>query len=150
MIKHVRTLQIRHVDAGSCNGCEQELIALTNRYYDMQKHGIDIVASPRHADALLVTGPITDTMARAVEKVWDAIPRPSIRIAFGDCSSGCGPFGEAYASRAGLDNPDIEILGCPPNPAQALWVIKKWMDAHRINGRRYEKIESGRGQREPT
>ena len=80
MAKRIRTLQVRHVDAGSCNGCEQEITALTGRDYDIQRIGLDIVASPRHADALLVTGPVVDTMFRSVERVWEAIPAAKIRL----------------------------------------------------------------------
>lgn len=122
-----RSLQIRHVDAGSCNGCEQELTALTSPVYDIQQFGIDIVASPRHADALLVTGPLSDTMVRPVERVWDAIPKPKIRIAFGDCAAGCGVFEDSYGTHGGLSDADIVIHGCPPEPGMALKTIRQWM-----------------------
>ncbi len=118
---------MRHVDAGSCNGCEQELTALTGKDYDIQHYGVDFVASPRHADAMLVTGPVTDTMVGAVERVYEAIMPPKFRIAFGDCAAGCGVFQNTYASHGGLRNPDLTILGCPPDPAQALARLREWM-----------------------
>ncbi len=137
MAKAIRSLQIRHVDAGSCNGCEQELTALTGRDYDIQRYGIDIVASPRHADSMIVTGPVTDTMALPLEKVWEAIPKPKVRIAFGDCAIGCGVFQKAYASHGGLAESDIEIPGCPPAPATALHLLIDWMTSHKRNGLTY-------------
>ncbi len=137
MAKAIRSLQIRHVDAGSCNGCEQELTALTGPDYDIQHYGLDIVASPRHADSLLVTGPVTDTMALPLERVWEAIPKPRLRIAFGDCAIGCGVFQQAYASNGGLLNPDIEIPGCPPEPGTALRILRDWMTTHHRDGKIY-------------
>ena len=127
--RKTRSLQIRHVDAGSCNGCEQELTALTSRAYDIQQFGLDIVASPRHADVLLMTGPLTDTMLAPVTKVWEAISRPKIRIAFGDCAAGCGMFQAAYASHGGLKEADAVILGCPPEPDAALQILLHWIQA---------------------
>ncbi len=126
MAKSLRSLTIRHVDAGSCNGCEQELTALTGRDYDLQHWGLDLVASPRHADAMVVTGPVVDTMATPVARVWEAIPRPKVRIAFGDCALGCGVFQHAYASHGGLDQATIRIPGCPPEPGAALQAIRHW------------------------
>ncbi len=134
MAKTIRSLQIRHVDAGSCNGCEQELTALTGPDYDIQQYGLDIVASPRHADVLLVTGPVTDTMARSVERVWDAIPPPRIRMSFGDCAIGCGVFQHAYASHGGLTDSDIAVPGCPPVPDQTLNIIRGWLAKHLRQG----------------
>ncbi len=127
MFHRKRTLQIRHVDAGSCNGCEQELTALTSSAYDWQQFGIDIVASPRHADALLVTGPVSDTMVRSVAQVFTAIASPKIRIAFGDCAAGCGVFGSAYAVSGQLPQPDLVIRGCPPEPEKSLAELRQWM-----------------------
>lgn len=119
-----RSLQLRHVDAGSCNACEQELAALLGKDYDVQKYGIDFVASPRHADALVVTGPVTDTMKTALTKVWEAVPRPRQLVAVGDCAAGCGVCQGAYASHggvaSGLQSPDLVIHGCPPNPSHIL------------------------------
>ncbi|MDA8194306.1 MAG: oxidoreductase [Thermaerobacter sp.] len=124
-MSHTRkSLQIRHVDAGSCNGCEQELTALTSRAYDLQRYGLDLVASPRHADALLVTGPVTDTMAAALSKVWDAVPNPKILIALGDCARGCGVFQAAYASHGGVKGAQLQIPGCPPEPGPILAALK--------------------------
>ncbi len=140
MSKSIRALQIRHVDAGSCNGCEQELTALTSGYYDIQRHGIDLVASPRHADALLVTGPVTDTMALAVKKVWEAIPSPKLRIAFGACALGCGVFQNGYASEGGVKEADLEIPGCPPEPERALAILRDWMRTHRSGQKAYSEI----------
>lgn len=134
MAKTQRSLQIRHVDGGSCNGCEQELTALTGPDYDLQQYGLDIVASPRHADALLVTGPVTDTMATAVEHVWDAVAAPKLRIAFGDCAAGCGVFQRAYASHGGLDHPDLVIPGCPPDPKAVIQVLRQWLKANALPG----------------
>jgi Ni,Fe-hydrogenase III small subunit len=122
-----RVLQIRHVDAGSCNGCEQELTACTGPAYDWQHLGLDLVASPRHADALLVTGPMSDTMARPLNHVYSAIPQPKIVIAFGDCAAGCGVFQHAYGVRGGLDTADLTIPGCPPEPVQAIKALRTWM-----------------------
>ncbi|MCL6562483.1 MAG: oxidoreductase [Firmicutes bacterium] len=127
MVKAVRSLTIRHVDAGSCNGCEQELTALTGPDYDLQRYGLDIVASPRHADALLVTGPVTDTMFLPMLRVWEAIPAPKVAIAFGDCAAGCGAFQHCYASHQGLAAADIVVRGCPPEPGEALEVLRRWL-----------------------
>lgn len=127
MAKIQRSLQIRHVDAGSCNGCEQELTALTGPNYDLQQFGLDIVASPRHADALLVTGPVTDTMVTPTERVWAAVPAPKIRIACGDCAAGSGVFQHAYASHGGLDNPTLIVPGCPPEPKAIIEAIRQWI-----------------------
>ena len=126
MGKPIKALQLRHVDAGSCNGCEQELTALGNRFYDMQHVGIDVVASPRHADGLIVTGPVTDTMKRPLTQDWDAVPEPKWLIALGDCAAGCGVFHDAYACHggvAGIRTPDLVIPGCPPKPQDILQQI---------------------------
>ena len=90
-----RWLAVRHVDAGSCNGCEHELGAVSNPYHDLQRHGIDIVASPRHADVLLVTGPVTTRMAGPLQTAYDAMPEPRIVAALGDCALGCNVLGDA-------------------------------------------------------
>jgi Ni,Fe-hydrogenase III small subunit len=116
-----RSLTLRHVDAGSCNGCEQELTAVTGADYDLQRFGLDLVASPRHADVLIVTGPVTDTMRRPLDRDWQAVPEPKRLVALGDCAAGCGVFQTAYASHGGvaaaLGRPDAVIPGCPPDPA---------------------------------
>lgn len=132
MGRHSRSLQCRHLDAGSCNGCEQELNALTGSLYDMQRVGLDIVASPRHADALIVTGPVSDTMMAPLKAVWAALPRPKRLVALGDCAAGCGVFQGAYATRGGVEDslrqPDFVIRGCPPRPAEILEGLTAVMD----------------------
>lgn len=115
------SLAIRHVDAGSCNGCEQELAATMNPFYDLGRYGLDVVASPRHADVLLVTGAITTRMAGPLRAAYDAMPEPRIVAALGDCAMGCGLLG-ASAELAGpleaIVPVDLRIPGCPPAPAE--------------------------------
>jgi Ni,Fe-hydrogenase III small subunit len=112
-------LAIREVDAGSCNGCEVEVNSLSNPIYDLERFGIRIVASPRHADMLLVTGPVTKNMLPALMKTYRATPAPKLVVAMGTCAiSGC-PFGGSYASGMGVSEVipvDIFIPGCPPHP----------------------------------
>ncbi len=118
-----RTLCIRQVDAGSCNGCELELHALNNPYYNLEGMGIRFVASPRHADLLLVTGPVSVNMKEALRRTWDAIPDPKRVIAVGDCAACGGIFGKSYASRGSVAEilpVDLTIPGCPPAPAAVL------------------------------
>lgn len=117
-----RSLAIREVDAGSCNGCELEIVALNNPIYDLERFGIQFVASPRHADMLLVTGPVTRNMELALLKTYQAMPEPRIVVAVGACGISGGIFGKNYASLGGVDNVlpvDVYIPGCPPRP-QAL------------------------------
>ena len=117
-----RSLSIREVDAGSCNGCEVEIVALNNPIYDIERFGIHFVASPRHADMLLVTGPVTRNMELALLKTYQAMPEPRIVVAVGACGISGGIFGKNYASLGGVDNvvpADVYIPGCPPRP-QAL------------------------------
>jgi len=117
-----RSLAIRQVDAGSCNGCELEIVALNNPVYDLERFGIQFVASPRHADMLLVTGPVTRNMELALLKTYQAMPEPKIVVAVGACGISGGIFGKNYASIGGVDNVvpvDVYIPGCPPRP-QAL------------------------------
>jgi Ni,Fe-hydrogenase III small subunit/formate hydrogenlyase subunit 6/NADH:ubiquinone oxidoreductase subunit I len=117
-----RSLAIREVDAGSCNGCEIEIVALNNPVYDIERFGIQFVASPRHADMLLVTGPVTRNMELALLKTYQAMPEPKIVVAVGACGISGGIFGKSYASLGGVDNVvpvDVYIPGCPPRP-QAL------------------------------
>ena len=112
-----RSLHIREVDAGSCNGCEIEITALSNPIYDVERFGIHFVASPRHADMLLVTGPVTRNMAIALEQTYDATPGPKPVIAVGACGISGGRFGQSYASSGGVDIVipfDVYIPGCPP------------------------------------
>jgi Ni,Fe-hydrogenase III small subunit len=114
------SLALRHVDAGSCNGCEHELTAAANPYYDLQQYGLNVVASPRHADVLLVTGAITKRMEPALRTAYEAMPEPRLVAALGDCAIGC----DVLASFAELAGPldsllpvDLRIPGCPPTPA---------------------------------
>lgn len=118
-----RSMAIRHVDAGSCNGCELEMQALTNPYYNIEGHGIHFTASPRHADLLLVTGPVSRNMAVALRRTYDAMPNPRLVIAIGDCGCSGGIFGETYATCGPVSNVipvDALIAGCPPSPIALL------------------------------
>lgn len=114
-----RSLAIRHVDAGSCNACEHELNATAAPQYDLQRFGLGIVASPRHADVLLVTGPVTSRMAGPLRAAYEAMPEPRLVAALGDCALGCGVLGAAAELAGPLDTllpVDIRIPGCPPVP----------------------------------
>ena len=114
-----RALVIRHVDAGSCNGCELELHALNNPYYNLEGYGIKFVASPRHADLLMVTGPVSRNMELALKRTYDATPDPKLVLAVGDCGCDGGIFGESYASCGRVSNVipvDVAVPGCPPTP----------------------------------
>ena len=118
-----RALTIREVDAGSCNGCELEIHALNNPYYNIEGLGIKFVASPRHADMLLVTGPVSRNMAVALERTWQATPAPKLVVAVGDCGCTGGIFGESYASCGKVANVipvDVAVPGCPPPPLDLL------------------------------
>ena len=118
-----RALTIREVDAGSCNGCELEIHALNNPYYNIEGLGIKFVASPRHADMLLVTGPVSRHMAVALERTWRATPAPKLVVAVGDCGCTGGIFGESYASCGKVANVipvDVAVPGCPPPPLDLL------------------------------
>ena len=121
-----RALAIRHVDAGSCNGCELEIHALGNPYYNIEGLGIRFVASPRHADLLLVTGPVSRNMEEALRRTYDATPGPKLVVAVGDCGCDGGIFGENYASRGRVANVipvDVAVPGCPPAPAAIMQAI---------------------------
>jgi Ni,Fe-hydrogenase III small subunit len=118
-----RSLSIREVDAGSCNGCELEIHALGNAYYDLERFGLRFVASPRHADVLLVTGPVTKNMRMALERTYDATPNPKWVIAVGDCARDGGCFAGSYAVVGGVSAVvpvDLHIPGCPPPPLEIL------------------------------
>ena len=118
-----RALAIRHVDAGSCNGCELEIHALDNPYYNLEGLGIRFVASPRHADLLLVTGPVSRNMELALARTYEATPSPKLVVAVGDCGRDGGIFGESYASCGGVASVipvDLTVPGCPPVPIEIL------------------------------
>jgi Ni,Fe-hydrogenase III small subunit len=121
-----RALCIRHVDAGSCNGCELEIHALNNPIYNIEGLGIRFVASPRHADLLLVTGPVSRHMEIALRTTYDATPDPKLVVAVGDCGCTGGIFGEGYATRGRIANVipvDAAVAGCPPSPTRILAAI---------------------------
>src|SRR2546422_5453159 len=118
-----RSLSIREVDAGSCNGCELEIHALNNAFYDLERFGLHFVASPRHADVLLVTGPVTRNMREALERTYNATPDPKWVVAVGDCAVDGGIFSGSYAVVGGVSGVvpvDLHIRGCPPQPTQLL------------------------------
>ena len=128
-----RSLHIREVDAGSCNGCELEIGALNNPYYDIESFGMHFVASPRHADCLLVTGPVTRNMADPLKRTYDATPAPKIVVAIGDCAHDCGVFAGGY----GVVGPvsailpvDAVVQGCPPAPREILLGIFAALEKH--------------------
>ncbi|MBI4383453.1 MAG: NADH-quinone oxidoreductase subunit NuoB [Nitrospinae bacterium] len=117
------SLAIRQVDAGSCNGCELEIHALNNPYYDIERFGIHFVASPRHADMLLVTGPVSRNMETALRMTYDAVPNPKLVVAAGDCAVRGGEFGCSYALSGKVANVipvDVAVQGCPPTPADLI------------------------------
>jgi Ni,Fe-hydrogenase III small subunit len=118
-----RSLAIRQVDAGSCNGCELEIHALANAFYDLERFGLRFVASPRHADVLLVTGPVTKNMRQALERTFNATPDPKWVVAVGACARDGGIFKGSYACVGGVSDVvpvDLHIKGCPPTPAELL------------------------------
>ena len=122
-VKLGRSLSIRQVDAGSCNGCELEIHALNNAFYDLERLGLHFVASPRHADVLMVTGPVTKNMREALQRTYNATPDPKWVIAVGACAVDGGPFAGSYAVEGGVKDVvpvDLHIPGCPPNPRQLL------------------------------
>jgi len=123
-----QSLAIREVDTGSCNACEMEMNALTNPVYDVERFGIHIAASPRHADALVVTGPVTSNMERALKDVHKQTPDPKLVIALGDCAINCGVFKGSYAVTGPVDRHipvDVRIPGCPPRPAEILQALQE-------------------------
>ena len=131
-----RALSIRHIDAGSCNGCELEIGALANPYYNIEGLGIRFVASPRHADLLLVTGPVSRHMREALRRTYDATPDPKLVVALGDCACTGGIFGESYASCGKVSNVipvDATVPGCPPPPVEILRAILGVVAARRAS-----------------
>jgi Ni,Fe-hydrogenase III small subunit len=118
-----RSLSIRQVDAGSCNGCELEIHALNNAFYDIERFGLRFVASPRHADVLMVTGPVTRNMREALERTFNATPDPKWVVAVGRCAADGGVFAGSYAVAGGVNDiipVDLHIAGCPPSPTELL------------------------------
>jgi Ni,Fe-hydrogenase III small subunit len=118
-----RSITIREVDAGSCNGCELEIHALSNAVYDVERFGIRFAASPRHCDVLLVTGPVAHNMKVALERTFAAMPAPKWVVAVGDCACGCGVFEGSYAVIGAVEKVipvDLHIMGCPPRPIDLL------------------------------
>jgi Ni,Fe-hydrogenase III small subunit len=121
-----RALCIRQVDAGSCNGCELEIHALNNPIYNLEGYGIKFVASPRHADLLMVTGPVSRNMEMALKRTYEAVPEPKLVLAVGDCGCDGGIFGESYASCGRVSNVipvDAVVAGCPPRPVEILKAV---------------------------
>jgi Ni,Fe-hydrogenase III small subunit len=127
-----RSLAIREVDAGSCNGCELEINALNNAFYDLERFGLRFVASPRHADVLLVTGPVTKNMEEALLRTYRATPEPKWVVAVGDCAACGGIFADCYAVAGGISSAvpvDLHIKGCPPNPEELLEGLRALLEA---------------------
>src|SRR5713226_3421793 len=138
-----RSLAIREVDAGSCNGCELEIVALNNPIHDIERFGIQFVAPPRHADMLLVTGPVTRNMELALLKTYRAMPEPKVVVAVGACGISGGIFGENYASLGGVDNVvpvDVYIPGCPPRPLALIHGIL--LAVGQLREKRYDEYPS--------
>jgi Ni,Fe-hydrogenase III small subunit len=128
-----RSLAIRHINTGSCNGCELELRALNNVFYELQRFGLRFVESPRHADILLVTGPLTRNLRSALEQAWDATAEPKWVIAVGDCAVDGGVFKGSYAVLGGTGHAvpvDLTIGGCPPPPAKILAGLRTLLEAN--------------------
>lgn len=121
------SVQIRHVDAGSCNGCEVEIASAFGPVYDAERYGARLVASPRHADALLVTGPVTRNMEVALRRTYEAVPEPRLVVALGDCARNCGVFAGAYGVAGAVGDVvpvDVEVPGCPPEPAAIVAALR--------------------------
>ena len=128
--KFARSFHIREVDTGSCGGCESEIISATNPIYDLQRFGVDFVASPRHADALLVTGPVSKNMEFALKKTYDAMPGPKIVITLGDCALNGGLFAGSYYTLGGVKQVlpvALHIPGCPPKPAEIISALLNFL-----------------------
>ena len=122
------SVQIRHVDAGSCNGCEVEIASAFGPVYDAERYGARLVASPRHADALLVTGAVTLNMAEPLRRTYQAVPGPKLVVAVGDCARNCGVFSNAYGVAGAVGDivpVDLEITGCPPRPDAIVEALRR-------------------------
>jgi Ni,Fe-hydrogenase III small subunit len=133
-----RSLSIREVDAGSCNGCELEIHALQNAFYDLERFGLRFVASPRHADVLLVTGPVSKNMREALERTYNATPDPKWVVAAGDCALNGGIFAGSYAVTGGVSKVvpvDLHIPGCPPDPVALLKGLLALLDKNELRER---------------
>jgi Ni,Fe-hydrogenase III small subunit len=127
-LRHRGSLQLRQVDAGSCNGCELEIASCFSPTYDAERFGIRLEASPRHADGLLVTGPVTNNMAAPLRKTLEAVPEPKVVVAVGDCARHCGVFAGAYGvagAVADVVRVDLEIPGCPPEPESIITALRR-------------------------
>ena len=134
-----RSLAIREVDAGSCNGCELEIHALGNAFYDLERFGLHFVASPRHADVLMVTGPVTKNMREALLRTYNATPDPKWVIAVGDCAGNAGVFAGSYAVAGGVSEAipvDLHIPGCPPTPTALLKGLIALLEGTNRNARK--------------
>lgn len=136
-IRHMlgRSLAIRHVDVGSCNACDWEMVALNNPIYDLQQYGIDFVASPRHADMLMVTGVVTRNLTQALRMTYEATPAPKLVMAVGSCAASGKTFGASYAIRGGADSlvpVDVYVPGCPPRPSALIHGLMLVLD--RLDG----------------
>ncbi|MEU0570820.1 NADH-quinone oxidoreductase subunit B family protein [Nonomuraea sp. NPDC005983] len=121
------SVQIRHVDAGSCNGCEVEIASAFGPVYDAERYGARLVASPRHADALLVTGPVTRNMEMALRRTYEAVPEPRVVVALGDCARDCGAFAGAYGVVGPVSDVipvDVQVPGCPPRPEDIVEALR--------------------------
>lgn len=121
------SIQVRHVDAGSCNGCEIEIASAFGPVYDLERYGVRLVASPRHADVLLVTGPVTRNMVDPLRKAYEAVPSPKRVVALGDCARDCGVFAGAYGVAGAVSDfirVDVTIAGCPPTPEAIITALR--------------------------
>lgn len=120
-------VRVRHVDAGSCNGCEVEIGSAFGPVYDAERYGVHLVASPRHADALFVTGPVTRNMVEPLRRTYEAVPAPKVVVAVGDCARDCGVFAGAYGVAGAVRDVvpvDLEVAGCPPRPAAIVDAVR--------------------------
>jgi Ni,Fe-hydrogenase III small subunit len=140
-----KSLHIRHVDTGSCNGCDFEMTMLTSPVYDIQRFGVDFVASPRHADMLMVTGGVTRHLEEALRKTYDAAANPKMVVAIGACACGGGIFGRTYANYGGVDHivpVYVYVPGCPPRPQAIIEGILLALDRYDMRSKRGSPIES--------